>query len=736
MSDRFSKIVSVALWSTSSSMLLAADAVNTTPDDVELAPITVSATSLDPLSTYVAPAETKGALKNDISLMETSQAVSVISEGLIRDQGATKVEEAIRNSSGVAIGGNYDGWDYFRIRGFEAGGSNIFIDGLRRGDHGKSDEMYGLEKVEVLKGPASTLYGQASLGGAVNLVSKKPKREFGGEIGTTIGSFDLFKAFLDINVPLVTPYAAAPSEMSSGKDGKEVQPTTIASDSGFGAYGRVVGLFSQGGSFVDHEDRERWFVAPSLTLEWDDTTTLTFLGSYLYDSGNFAMPLPAEGTVLPNPYGDLPIDRWVGTSTGNARMDFRRYRIGYEFKHEFNEMFSFRQNFLYSRTNQTWGDSLYPSFLDADKRTLWMYAYHYEEELDRIGVDSAFDVKFDTGPVHHTLTLGFDYYWTDSRSKSGQINYADFPNAYVGLDLYRPNYDQEIPRDYNFTGSETSTQSFGLYLQNHMKLGEKLALTLGARADRSEYETGLLSDNKSGVTPRAGLTYEVVPGLALYGNYSRSFTPQWYSLDEAGVPVDPEEGENLEAGIKFNAFDGRWTGMMSVYQLTRENVATSNPASPSPYDSIVSGEQESKGFEFETAAQITDGLSLIASYTYVDAEVTEDNTIAVGTPLQGVPEHVANIWLKYSFQDGWLKGFGVGVGARYYSHQSGDTHHTFDLPEYVRVDAALFYERENFRAQVNFNNVTDERYFSGSYNNVYVLPGAPFNVSASVAWKF
>nr|WP_075090449.1 TonB-dependent receptor [Verrucomicrobium spinosum] len=196
----------------------------------------------------------------------------------------------------------------------------------------------------------------------------------------------------------------------------------------------------------------------------------------------------------------------------------------------------------------------------------------------------------------------------------------------------------------------------GFYIQEHARLTDQLTLTLGGRYDKAWYETGAgVEDDKDAFTPKAGLTYEFSPGLAVYANYSRSFKPQWFSTDATGSAVDPEEGENWEAGIKYNLLEGRVTGLLSVYQLTRENVATSNLATPDLFDATVSGEQRSRGFEFETAAELAPGLTLSAAYSYIDAEVTKDNDIPVGTPLQGVPEHSVNAWLKYTVQDGPLK---------------------------------------------------------------------------------
>jgi iron complex outermembrane receptor protein len=392
---------------------------------------------------------------------------------------------------------------------------------------------------------------------------------------------------------------------------------------------------------------------------------------------------------------------------------------------------------------QDWSDILYNAVLDEDERTLWTNPFDYHDNYQRLMVDTALDFTFDTGTIHHTLTLGGDFYASKWTGTYYEIDFDDFPGSYVPIDLFHPNYDNFPKFRNNHKGTfDTEEQNFGIYLQDHAKLTDKLTLTLGGRYewlwldDSGSYGSPPQKATDRAFTPKAGITYEFIPGVAAYANYSRSFTPQWSYLDESGTPVEPEEGENWEGGVKYSLLNGKLTGMMSVFDLTRQNVATANLASPDPSDSIVSGEQRSRGFEFETAAELMPGLTLTAAYTYLDAEVTEDNEIPVGTPLLNVPDHSVNAWLKYTVRDGPLKGFGIGIGGRCYSTQSGDTYNTFNLPAYALMDAALYYERGDYRIQVNFNNVFDKRCFVGSYDELYVLPGEPFNVTASVTWKF
>lgn len=678
---------------------------------------------------YAAPVIATGGLKTETPLLETPQAISVLSENIIRDQDARKLEDVIKNVAGVTPGGYYEDWDYYRIRGFDSS-FNTFWDGLR-GDYGTSPEMYGLERVEVIKGPASTLYGNAPLGGLVNLISKRPYRTFGGEVTITGGTWSFYEGAFDINVPLLVPGVTLPSD-----DGKNPKAPVV--EPGVGVYGRLVGLYKNAGSYVDYVETERIFVAPSLLIDFGDDSTLTLLTEYKRDWGKFAMPLPALGTVLPSPYGEVPVSRYLGLPDSNDLVQ-ERFKAGYELRHRLNDVAKLRQNLSYSYIEQEWFDIFYNSHLGADGRTAYSYPYYYWGEMHRLAVDTAVDFTFTTGKIGHTLTTGVDYYGTWEDGRFSQIDYSD-PASYYAFDLFRPDYRQRLaPRYVSHSNQQIYGDAVGFYMQEHAKIGA-ISLTGGLRYDKSWHEDvfdGVTTeDNADAWTPKAGITYEFVPGVAAYANYSRSFAPQWSYRDSSGNALAPEEGENWEAGVKYSLLEGRVTGLISIFELTRQNVATSNLFSADPFDATVSGEQRSRGFEFETGAELAPGLRLTAAYTYIDAEVTADNDIPVGTPLLGVPEHGLSTWLKYTVQSGPLKNFGVGVGASYYSDKSGDTYHTFDIPGYTLWDAALYYEHKDFLFQVNFNNLTDKRHFVGSYSDMYVLPGQPFNVSASVTWKF
>ena len=649
---------------------------------------------------YSVPTATS-ALKTDIPIFETPQAVSVVPHELMKDQGSQTIEDVVRNVAGVAAGGYYREWDFYRIRGFDVSYNASYLDGLLT-DGAPGEEVWGLDRVEVIKGPASTLYGGGPLGGFVNLVSKHPKPDNFGEIEITGGSDAYYQAALDVNAFLN-------------------KSQTI--------YGRLNLVYRNEGSFIDYINDERIYVAPSITWEIDPNTTLTFLSSYKMDRMNLAFALPAVGTVLPNPNGNIPLNRFIGNPAHPNDEYERSIRLGYEFKHRFSDFITLRQNFRYSWLYASSFNLSYPSELLPDDRTDVLQGYEAAGHYKNLRVDTAVDATFDTGPIKHTMTAGLDF----RNTRSG---YLMRDGDYISLDVFNPNYAALPAYQYGSQYTDYENESdIGFYYQEHAKI-DKFTFTAGVRYDHSfDFMT---STSANAVTPKVGITYEFVPGVAAYANYSRSFLPQWSFTDQFGNPVQPETGENWEVGVKFNLLDGKLTGMIAAYQLTRQNVATSNLATPDPFDSIVSGEQRSRGIEFETQAELAPGLKLTAAYSYVDGKVTKDNDIPVGSLLPGVPKNSTSIWLKYMFPDGSLHGFGLGLGGHYYSSQAGDTTFVdpFTLPGYGILDAAIYYERERYSAQVNFGNILNKRYFPGAYDRNYVLPGRPFNVMASVTYKF
>jgi iron complex outermembrane recepter protein len=647
--------------------------------------------------------------KTDASLLDVPQAITVVDHELLSDQGAYKLDDALKNVAGVMPGGYYEAWDFYRVRGFDAS-FNTYVDGLR-GGNGMAEEIFGLESVEVLKGPSSTLYGQSVLGGIVNLRSKVPQPDAFAQVQFTGGSYGFYEPAIDAGTSLNRSHTL---------------------------YARINLLYRPDGSFVNYVNRHRVYVAPALNWDISPDTQLTLLGRYQHDTGHMGFPLPAEGTVLPNPNGEIPISLFVGEPSNPNPVSEVNKQFGYQLSHRFNDSFSFYQNVRVAWYENHWDKLLYPAFLGSDERTLYRYPLSYQQEWSTYAADTGMRFRVETGRIQHNLVGGVDYYREPNRYNEESINFND-PSAYMPLDVFNPVYGTLFSPIYPFASGDTRTQYVGLYLQDRMQLTERLSLTAGGRwdfASNRDFSQPESNDNNA-FSPRGGVTYRLVPSVALYADYSKSFLPQTgmlYDGTSSGAFASPERGDQWEGGVKSYLLSGRMVNTVSVYRLTRSNVLTPDPNHPNFY--LLTGKQRSKGVELETTFQLHRTWNLILAYAFTEANVVQDNVIPVGTPTQNVPKHSVNVWSTYELQHGWLKELGLGFGARYYTAQSGDLLDTFSIPAYGLLDASISYRRGHLGWQVNAYNLADKRYFTGSYNDVYVRPGSPRSLHTTISWRF
>ncbi len=647
--------------------------------------------------------------KTDTPLLEVPQAITVVKRRLLDEQGALKIDDALKNVAGVMPGGYYDGWDYYRIRGFDAS-FNTYQDGLR-GGNGMAEEPFGLESVEVLKGPSSALYGQSVLGGIVNLQSKRPVPGAFAKLQFTGGSFGFYNPAIDVGSSLNASHSL---------------------------YARLTALYQVDNSFVNYTYRNRSYVAPALTWELGPATTLTFLGRLQRDHGRLGFPLPATGTVRPNPNGEIPIDLFVGELGHNNHGAENDEQFGYQLTHQFNDSISLHQHMRMTWYRDNWNHLFYPGFLGEDDRTLYRYPLDWTNVRNQYALDNNMEASFKTGAIQHHALVGVDYYREPNSFHGESVDFSDL-SQYVPIDLFNPVYGASpFPEVHRYTEGKSITQFTGFYLQDQAKLLRRLTLTMGGRFDlasnRDEPGPGH-PDNA--FTPRVGLTYQLVPGAALYASFSKSFLPQTGRIFDGsgdGAFAPPEYGQQWEGGIKTAFLGGRASSTLALYRLTRRNVVTTDPVHPNFY--LLTGEQSSHGVELETSIQVLSGWNLTAAYTFTDAEVTKDNDIPIGTPTQNVPRNSFNAWTTYEFRRGWARGVTLGFGGRYYTDQSGDLLNTFQIPAYGLVDASVGYRRDHLYWQLNAYNLASERYFTGSYDELYVKPGEPRAIRTTIGWAF
>jgi len=652
-----------------------------------------------------------GAMKSELPLAETPQSIHVITRDLMDSQGVTKLDDALKNVAGVIAGGYYDGWDYYRIRGFDAS-FNTYIDGLR-GGNGMAEETWGLESVEVLKGPSSALYGQSVLGGMVNITTRKPVPANFAHVQMTGGSFAEADPAVDLGAILNRSHSL---------------------------YGRLDGLFHSADTFVDYTHRNRYYIAPTLTWRPSAATQLTLIGRAERDNGRQPMPLPAIGTVLPNKNGQIAISRYNGELANNAnKMQQATQQIGYQFSHTFNQHLALHQNARMAWYQQEWNRIYYPSYLADDQRTLYRYPLSWHGPWQAHAIDTNLEAHTRFRSTDHTLLAGVDFYRSPSEGVGYSINFAD-SSQYEPLDLFTPVYGANPVHELTlYTNTYTVTQYTGFYLQDHIRLPHQITVTAGGRIDLARNESrGSANQNGRGYTPRIGLTWSPIPTTSFYGSFSKSYLPQsgqaWQQSTSSGSYLPPERGQQWEFGSRGSWFHDRVTATAAIFQLNRKNVATTDP-NHANY-SLVTGEQRSRGIELAPNLRLLPGWNLTAAYSYINAEVMHDTTIAAGTSTLNAPRNIFNLWSSYEFLHGTLRGLNFAAGGHHYSNQSGDTADSFQLPAYGLLDASAAFHRGHAEWQIHASNLTDKRYASGSYNNVYVKPGEPRAVRASVSWNF
>ncbi len=674
-----------------------------------------------PVDGYVAR-RSDTATKTDTPLIETPQSITVIPRSQMDDQGATTVSQALRYSAGVlgetrlSSGGRYDS---VFIRGFGGAGSGAgfvnTLDGLRyqRGISFlvPSYEPWGLERVEVLRGPSSVVFGQVKPGGLVNLVSKRPLEERHGEVQLRYGTYDRAEMAFDIGGPI---------------------------DAGKHWLYRVVGLGRSADTQVDYTKDERIFIAPSLTYRPDAATSFTLLTSFQRDpETGFYGFIPAVGSVLPSKAGRINSKFFPGEPNfeGYSR---NQLNIGYSFEHRFNDIFSFRQNFRYSDLESR-NRTVAVGGIAADQKTLTRRATMSNEKARTAAIDNQLQADFRTGPLTHKVLVGVDGYWTDATAwtgAGGTVQSLDFTNPVYGRTPF------VLPA---LAGTAQTTQQYGVYIQDQIRY-ERLSLLVGGRYDRAmartrAASTGVLTKQDDDArTGRVALMYNFDNGLAPYASYATSFEPQ-SGTAFGGTPFKPTEGEQYEVGLKYEPPGSNILLQGSVYQLTQSNVLTTDLAHPT--FQIQTGEVRARGVELEARARLFEDLDLVAAYTYTDAEVTKSNGVDLGKRPPVVPRHMASLWAHYTFRSGLFAGLGLGAGVRYVGKGAGDPGNTFWTSDYTLVDAGISYDfgvatpsLKGWKLQVNAQNLFDKQYMSGCYGTTQCSFGLRRTVLATVSYRW
>lgn len=626
------------------------------------------------------------ATKSNQPISRTSQSISVVTQAEIDAQAAKNVPQALRYVSGVnsESAGPDTRFDTIIVRGFEA---DEYLDGLRLPREAwwsrPAWDPFLLSRIEVVKGPSSVLYGQANPGGIVNLVSKTPQATPSGEVYVSAGNENQFGAGVDATGPL--------------------------NDNGT-LLGRVAGTFFDTETQVDHTRYQHYDIAPSLTWQPDARTSLTIISQLRKDpDSGFYNQMPLSGTLTPNPYGHIST-RFYGGQPGFDKYERQQGSIGYQFRHDFNDTVTFRQNLRYLSST---GDYLmvYPWGVYADAPLIDRYSMNLKESMTNFAVDNQAEFHFDTGRVKHTLLTGIDRMHTSVRSQSG---YGDASP----INFLNPDYSVPVAIPPLDSSTHNTLDQTGLYLQDQLELGGWI-LNLAGRYDAAKTKSiDLLNDarterNDYATTGRAGLLYHFDNGLAPYISYSTSFVPS-SSNDFYGHAFKPTEGKQTEVGLKYDpvGLDALFT--LALYDLRETNVATADPDHPN--FSVQTGEVRSRGVELDGRINITPAWSVLASYNLTDPKVLSANDDTQGKRPVGIARNTAKLWSQYAF-DGALDGVTLGGGVRYVGTSYATSDNGLKVPAATVYDARVGYQWRQWQLALNAANLGNKTYLASCSNN-------------------
>ncbi len=656
--------------------------------------------------------ESSSSTRTDTAIRDIPQAVYVIPEQILQEQQVVRLADAVRNVSGVTIAEDAGGrQERVTMRGFVT--DTTFQDGFRNasGANATFPEFANVQRVDILKGPSSTVFGRLDPGGVVNLVTKQPLSEHYYSVTMQGGSYQFMRPTIDISGPITANKSLLYRVIASGQDSQ---------------------------SFRDFNFTRRLFLSPTLTWTPSPKTSLRLYTEFLGGSNLNDRGLIAIGTRP----ADLPVSRYLADP--NLIYPYRQGKAGLSLDQALGHGWTFRS---YERSSTGWDNynSRIANALSADHQTVTLNDLRTDQYFQAHYWVNEVTGTVKTGTIQHTLLAGaelnYEIYDTNTvRPASG--------SPAETLNIYHPDYAALPPRSLTATSRVDQSRNGygGGYLQDQVALTQKLKITGGIRYDLAKIKdvgyvvTVSSSSRATAWSPRVGITYEPFQSLSLYATYNKSFQPET-GTDVNGTPFKPEYGRLLEAGFKFDTLSHRVRGTASVYQIDLTNVSTADPNNAGY--SIQLGQQRSRGVEFNALTHLTRQWDLITGYALTNATVRQDNTYLVDSQLQSVPRHTANLWTRYNQTRGWLTGASIGAGINGVSNMQGQlitqaAPNTFFLvPGWAKVDAGVSYERPaeghwKYRFALNANNLLDRRYFSGASGRFAVYPGSPRNVIASL----
>lgn len=635
------------------------------------------------------------ATKTDTPLIEVPQSISVITSEALAIRNVQGIEEALRLTAGVTVDqyGFDPRYEQTTIRGFAATQFGDFRDGLKQASGNGSyfrTEPYGLDSLEVFKGPSSVLYGQNAPGGLVNAVSKRPRAERIRELQADVGTFDRYQGKFDFGDPLSDDVMY-----------------------------RVTGLYRDSGTQLAEARDDRTFIAPSLSWQLGEKTSLTILTHYLDD----------ETSATPN---YVTVDgRGSNVYLSDRNWDYfkqEQYALGYQFEHGFSDAITFRQNFRYGH-------------IDLSEHYMWNAGFdptagivsrgrgQLIEDQESYALDNQIVFAFQTGAVGHRVLVGVDY----AESRYEWVAHLELGGNL--LNVRNPVYGLTYSLPPLFATSNQKQEQTGVYVQDQIKVGGFIA-TVGGRYDDASTDTfsyyypfdltSTAAQSDDAFSYRAGVTYLFDNGFAPYASYSTSFQLT-SGIDASLQPFDPTEGDQMEVGLKYQPKTLPGFITFSAFRLSQTNVLTQDRNVAGFF--VQQGEVEAQGAEIELSLQPMAGLNLLGSYTWLDTENTS-NDANNGKAQQALPEHAASLWADYTFANGW----GIGGAVRYVGSSFADELNEIENGAETYLDAVVHYDLDQWRLAVNANNIADKDVFICSFGTCY--KGLERTIIGSVRYRW
>jgi iron complex outermembrane receptor protein len=652
---------------------------------------------------YVAKRSMTGT-KTRTPIIEIPQSISVITREEMDMRAVNlNITEALRYVPGVVpdpFGFNGTGFEYLVMRGFNVQTTANFRDNLSQQATGLYfgafiTDPYALERIDVLRGPTSVMFGRGDAGGIVNRITKLPTPTPIREVELQYGSFGRKRIAGDFGL--------------ANEDGTlmfRLVTTALDTDT-------QVRFPNTNG---ERAEIRRFYIAPSLIWRPTEKTSITLFGDILSNRSGAAAFYSADANGNP-------------TNTLISDPDYTKYStdqasFSYKLEHHFNETFTARQNFRFQRQNGRFRD-INPGFdfstgdrFEADRRTMLRDAFATRERLDQTALDTHIESRWRTGPANHVVLVGID--WTRTEAS---LKYFASSAPTPSIDIFNPVYFQPIPTpDFLAMDAKQKIDQVGFYVQDQIKFNQKWVLTLSGRHDRVSNTTNeFLSqtafvNNDAAYTGRAGLTYLFSNGIAPYASYSQSFLPQpGLDRDSNGRPFDPSRASQYEVGVKYQPPGSRSLFTVALFDLTKTNVLTPDLR----FGGVLTqtGKIRSRGAELEARTEIFRGLNFIGAFTYNDVKMIESFDGFEGKMPVRIPNVTTSGWLDYNFNGlgiSWLKGFGIGGGVRYVGRVFNDDANTSTTPSFTLFDAVLRYDNGPWRFLINANNIFNEKYYSAS----------------------